>query len=103
MLYTFDVESILVYGSYHNDVTLKLRCRFLFDQQLISLSINHAANCCVYFKLVRDLNLADETNAYQLKCSHRLLPVVFASQTLSSSGARHLQSFSFACSKMLNG
>ena len=47
MLYTFDVESILVYGSYHNDVTLKLRCRCLSDEQKFTLSINRAYNCYV--------------------------------------------------------
>ena len=90
MLYTFDVESILVYESYHNDVTLKLRCLIYSTNNILLYQLIVQIIVMCYVKLVRNRNRTDETSPYKLICLHRLLPVLFANQSLSSSTALHL-------------
>ena len=103
MLYTFDVESRLVYGSHYNDVTLKLRCRCLSDQQILLYQLIVQIIVMCYVKLLRNRNRTDETSAYKLICEHRLLPVVSARPALSSLISLRLQGFSYPCSNILTG
>ena len=98
MLCTFNVQSILAYGSYHNDVTLKLSCRYLSDQKHFTF-LSMQQNVMSYVNLVKFGILADETKPYRLKCLHHLLHVLFPSQSFSSAASLQLSKRSRAVTR----